>query len=167
MHEEVTLARENEQLRTQVTTLTTKLEQVQSQLLWFQNQLFGRKSERRIIEPSSSLQLSLGESFLSDSDQPEVDATETVKSYARRKSQKDELKEGQVETLLRFDDSVPVEVVTLPVPELEGLSEDQYEVIRHEESYKLAQTPSSYVVIKYVRPKRVPPFTQRPFPRWQ
>ena len=36
--------------------------------------------------------------------------------------------------------------------EIEGLSPEQYEVIDTEESYKLAQTPSSYVVLKYVRP---------------
>lgn len=75
-----------------------------------------------------------------------------VKSYARRKGPKDEIKAGSAETLLRFDPSVPVEEVCIPVAAIANLTPDQYEIIDLEESHKFAQTPSSYVVIKYIRP---------------
>jgi transposase len=52
-----------------------------------------------------------------------------------------------------FDETrVPVEVIELPAPATDGLSREDYEVISHKESYRLAQRPGSYVVIKYRRP---------------
>ena len=44
-------------------------------------------------------------------EEPVAIVEETVKSYARRKGPKDEIKAGSAETLLRFDPSVPVEEV--------------------------------------------------------
>jgi transposase len=38
------------------------------------------------------------------------------------------------------------------VPELEGPEADDYEVIREERTYRLAQRPASYVVLEYVTP---------------
>ena len=144
---------ENGNLRAELQAVSSTLAEVKSQLAWFQKQLFGTKSERRIIEAYSSRQVTIGEHVLgAEVHKPEAAATETVKSYARQKAKREEVREGGPETLLRFDPSVPVEEVLLPVPAIEGLSADQYEVIDHEESYKLAQTPSSYVVLKYVRP---------------
>ncbi|MDQ7008365.1 MAG: IS66 family transposase [Acidobacteriota bacterium] len=51
--------------------------------------------------------------------------------------------------LTRFDDSVPVEEIRLENPDaqLEGA-----EIIGEKVTYKLAQRPASYVVLKYVRP---------------
>ncbi len=52
-----------------------------------------------------------------------------------------------------FDETrVPVEVIELSAPETEGLSPEDYEVIRHKESDRLAQRPGSYGVIQYRRP---------------
>jgi transposase len=52
-----------------------------------------------------------------------------------------------------FDDTrVPVEVIELTAPEAEGLAPDDFEVIGHKESFRLAQRPGSYVVLKYRRP---------------
>jgi transposase len=57
------------------------------------------------------------------------------------------------EALPFFDETrVPVEVIELRAPETEGLSPEDYEIISHKESYRLAQRPGSYVVIKYRRP---------------
>jgi len=53
---------------------------------------------------------------------------------------------------LFFDERVPVQVIPLPNPETEGLSEADYEIIGEKVSYRLAQRPGSYVVLKYVRP---------------
>ena len=137
--------------RAEVASLTAKLAEIQNQLTWLNKQLFGKKSERRIIEPPNTRQMWLGECML-PAEEPIAIVGETVKSYARRKGPKDEIKAGSAETPLRFDPSVPVEEVYLPVAAIANLTPDQYEIIDQEESYKLAQTPSSYVVIKYIRP---------------
>ncbi len=47
---------------------------------------------------------------------------------------------------------VPVEVIDLAAPEAEGLAPEDFEVIGHKESYRLAQRPGSYVVLNYRRP---------------
>lgn len=147
------LETENASLRAELEKVNTKFTELQSQLAWFQKQLFGTKSERRIIGAASSNQITIGEHILgAQFHKPDVATTETVKSYARKKATKEEPKEGSFETLLRFDPSVPMEEVVLPLPAIAKLNPDQYEVIDHEQSYKLAQTPSSYVVIKYLRP---------------
>lgn len=144
------LITENQQLRSQVSSLTQRNAEIQAQLTWFTKQLFGAKSERRIIEPANVKQLCLGESFESQETSVEA-AAETVKSYARRKSSKPEIAEGSAESLLRFDPSVPVEEVIVPNPKLDELGPEQYEIIGKEESYKLGQKPSSFVVVKYIR----------------
>ena len=52
-----------------------------------------------------------------------------------------------------FDENrVPVETIEIPNPEIAGLTPEQYTVIGSKETYRLAQQPGSYVVIKYVRP---------------
>ena len=53
---------------------------------------------------------------------------------------------------LRFDDSVPVETIACAAPELSGPNADEYEQISEKVTYRLAQRPSHYVVLKYVRP---------------
>jgi transposase len=47
---------------------------------------------------------------------------------------------------------VPVEVIAVPNPDAEALAPDQYEVIGEKVTYRLAERPGSYVVLKYVRP---------------
>ncbi|MBI5616743.1 MAG: IS66 family transposase, partial [Gammaproteobacteria bacterium] len=49
---------------------------------------------------------------------------------------------------LRFDDSVPVVTITLPVPASAG----DHDIIGEDVTHRLAQRPGSYVVLKYVRP---------------
>jgi oligoribonuclease len=51
-----------------------------------------------------------------------------------------------------FDETrVPVEVIEVPAPESAGLAAGDYEIIAHKDSYRLAQRPGSYVVLKYRR----------------
>ncbi len=60
---------------------------------------------------------------------------------------------GADESTLFFDEKkVPVEVIAVPNSDAEGLAPDQYEVIGEKVTYRLAQRPGSYVVLKYVRP---------------
>ena len=51
-----------------------------------------------------------------------------------------------------FDEShVPVETITVISAEMKQLRPDQFDVIGEKVSYRLAQRPGSYVVLKYVR----------------
>jgi transposase len=76
--------------------------------------------------------------------------TETVKAYQRR-APFTALAATPDESGLRFDASVPVEVIRVSNPEAAGLAESDYEVIGEKATYRLAQRPSAYVILKYVR----------------
>ena len=52
---------------------------------------------------------------------------------------------------LRFDDSVPVETIVLSSPDLDGVEASEQTVIGEKVTYRLAQRPGSYVVLKYIR----------------
>jgi transposase len=124
------------------------IESLQHQLDWFKRQLFGSKSER-VIEQPDGQQLHLAEMVARLPTQPEQQRT--VAAHSRRVPTTDAAADS--ESLPFFDASrVPVETVTLPVAEVEGLASDQFEVIGEKVSYRLAQRPGSYVVLKYVRP---------------
>jgi transposase len=74
----------------------------------------------------------------------------TVSEHTRRVQQKDEI--GEADSVPFFDETrVPVETITVPNPHTQGLSPDQYEVISEKVTYRLAQRPGSYVMLKYVR----------------
>ena len=70
-------------------------------------------------------------------------------SYERRKPRAD----GTVNDHgLRFDATVPVETIHLgPAAALLGVPEDQQSLISEKISYRLAQRPGSYVILRYVR----------------
>ncbi len=144
----VSLLIENQSFESKVSSLESKLSEAEQQLAWFKKQLFGQKSEKRVFSVDPR-QLCLGEFGKSDveTEQPKVDVT----SYARGKAKKKPLEGSPEDSGLRFGPEVPVEVIEIPNPELAGLSEEDYEVISEKASYKLAQNPGSYVVIKYVR----------------
>jgi transposase len=126
--------------------------ELKRQVEWFKRQLFGRKSERRLREPDTQ-QLPLSGLFPARSAPADAPPppTETVKAYQRR-SPFTFLADTPDESGLRFDSSVPVEVIEVPNPELEGLSAEDYEVIGEKVTYRLAQRPGAYVLLKYVRP---------------
>jgi transposase len=146
----VTRDRLNEASRDELIDLVlashTRLEEVEQQLRWFKNQLFGAKSERRLVEEDPS-QLSLGESLATATDPEEKPATE-VRGHARRRQNRPK---EQEEPGLRFDDTVPVETTVASHPEIEGLTADEFEVISEKKTYQLAQRPASYVVLETVR----------------
>ena len=121
------------------------------QVEWFQRQLFGRKSEKRLREPEPD-QLSLAGMLtapVSPADQPPP-PTETVKAYQRRLRLTGTDRPDESE--LRFDSSVPVQDILLPNPEAAALAPDAYEVIGEKVTYRLGQRPGAYVILKYRRP---------------
>jgi transposase len=97
-----------------------------------------------------SRQLSLGEEDL-DEKKYTPREKETVNSYQRRISGEPKA-EDEDTTGLRFEASVPVKTILMPVPEVAGLEEGKdYEVISEKITHRLAQNPASYVVLRYVR----------------
>ena len=133
--------------RAEYDALQAQVQTLQTQLDWFKRQLFGAKSEKRLeIDPAiqADLLAALGED-LSASAKSE---TEKI-TYERRKSRSDNT---VTDTGLRFDDSVPVETLVLSSPELADVPADEQVLITEKITYRLAQRPGSYVVIKTVRP---------------
>ena len=60
--------------------------------------------------------------------------------------------EGGDETVPFFDETkVPVRVIAVANPEIAGLDPADYEVIGEKVSYRLAQRPGAYEILKYVR----------------
>ena len=118
---------------------------LEHQLDWFKRQLFGRKSEK--VLPVSPEQNSLFDSPVSDE---AVLPQKTVKAHTR--SSKKQRNDTDVnDEGLRFDDTVPQQVIDIPAPELQGPDADQYELVDTKETCRLAQQPGSYVVLKYRR----------------
>ena len=131
-----------------VARLQAEVAELKRQLDWFKKQLFGVKSERRLVDQNPN-QLSLGEEF----EQPPGGEVETQQITYNRKVKRGTDREGALnDSGLRFDEDVPVEVVVIPNREIEGLAPDEYEVIGEKVTHRLAQRPGSYVIIKQVRP---------------
>ena len=124
--------------------LVARNEELSRQLEWFKRQIFGSKSERRVAEPDAQ-QPFLGESLQASA--PDPDATITIAEHRRRHSTQDTDEETD-EGGLRFDASVPVEEIRIPGKKP---AEGEYEIVAEKTTYKLAQRPASYVILKYVR----------------
>lgn len=129
--------------------LQSRVNELERQLAWFQKQLFGQKSERRLVEENPD-QLVL-QNLLGEAVSPPPIATETI-TYERGKAKKQRGDDCVTESGLRFDDSVPVEVIEVKSPELTGPDADQYEVIAIKSLHRLAQRPASLVVLRYDQP---------------
>src|ERR1700754_1805580 len=96
----------------EIVALLAENAKLKRQVEWFQRQLFGRKSERRLREPDPD-QLPLAGMLtppVAAADQPPP-PTETVKAYQRRVRFTGD--EGAEESELRFDASVPVQEILL------------------------------------------------------
>ena len=128
--------------------LRSEVDRLKQQLDWFKRQLFGRKSEKRLIENPDQLGLAevLGE-VPGDAPAP---ATQEI-TYTRRKG-KSRADDCVTDAGLRFDDRVPIEIIELSAPQLLGPDADRYEIIDHKVTRRLAQRPGSYVVLEYRRP---------------
>jgi len=137
----------------QLVDLVGKLERevvnLRRQVAWFQRQIFGQKSEKRHPDPEGVQGiLGIGFDAVPDTSLP---GKKVVVAGHERKSKP--VGNGADESSLFFDEKrVPVEVIAVPNPDMALLKPDQYEVIGEKVTYRLAQRPGSYVVLKYVRP---------------
>jgi len=134
-----------------VGSLSRELAAAKHQLDWFKRQIFGQKSERRIIDPASG-QMSLGEILTPEpAVPPPAPAERPVAAHTRRPTTK--TPDTGDDSLSFFDEArVPIEVIELSAPEAEGLAPDAFEIIAYKNSYRLAQRPGSTVVLHYRRP---------------
>jgi len=141
----VQLESQKQQLDVQQQTI----DELKHQLDWFQRQLFGSTSEKR-VEPNPH-QLSLGEEFKTPSDIADTRKKQTI-TYERGKSPKVRSDDCVTDSGLRFDASVPVKTIPLPILGIEGLTPEDYELIDVKKTFRLAQRPASYVVLCYEQP---------------
>jgi transposase len=132
---------DNEQLRQERDALKQQLD-------WFKRQLFGRKSEKRLLDNPD--QLDLGK-LLGDSQPPGAPGPTEKITYMRRKG-KQRSDDCVTDSGLRFDERVPIESIELSAPQLQGPEADRYEIIDYKVTRRLAQRPGSYVVLEYRRP---------------
>lgn len=132
--------------RAEYDALQEQLQTLKAQLEWFKRQLFGEKSEKRLVlDPA--IQSDLLGALAEQRPQLSKPATEQI-SYERRKP-KPRGEACVTDKGLRFDESVPVEVIDVPAPELSGPQAEHYIVIDEKITRRLAQRPGSYVVLEY------------------
>ena len=127
------------------TLLVARIADLERQVAWFQRQIFGEKSERRLIEPPPE-QMALGEGLGGPA--PAATPTQPVAAHQRRRTTK---AEGEEPALFFDPERVPVQTIAVPNPEIVGLPAEAYDVIAEKVTHRLAQRPGSYVVLKYVR----------------
>ncbi len=123
-----------------IRALQAEVSSLKQQLDWFKRQLFGRKSEKRIIENPD--QLDLGALLGNTPPPPEPEPTEEITYRRRKRKQRDA--DCVTDSGLRFGPEVPIEVIELSAPQLTGPEADQYEVIDVKISRRLAQRLGSY-----------------------
>jgi transposase len=123
------------------------IDALKHQLEWLKRQMFGTKSERlAVLENAQQLPLAELAPFL----QPAVAKVQSIAAHTRRAFSDKSV--GEADSVPFFDEArVPIETILVPNQEIEGLSADQFEVLGEKTSYRLAQRPGSYVVLKYVR----------------
>jgi transposase len=124
-----------------------RIQTLEHRVAWFERQFFGSKSERLSLLENPA-QLSLSEA-LGEPQKAATAKTHTVAEHTRRATSPEV---GEAESVPFFDESrVPIETIRVPNSITQGLTPDQYEVISQKVTYRLAQRPGSYVMLKYVR----------------
>ncbi|BBP43102.1 transposase [Thiosulfativibrio zosterae] len=139
----IALSQENLELKEEVRLLKNQLD-------WFKKQLFGQKTEKRLVEIPDE-QLSLLD-LLSPPVKASTPEGEVITVSYQRRLGKLRADDTLNEAGLRFNDQVPVEVIEILPAELQGPDADDYEIIGLKQTFRLAQRPSSYVILRYDRP---------------
>ena len=125
-----------------------KIAALEHQIEWFRRQIFGQKSERFVPEPDPN-QLHLGGTFPVPA--APVEQRKPVAAHSRRTAPRD-LAEGG-EELPFFDESkVPVRILTVYPAEVQGMAQDQFRIIGEKITYRIAQRPGAYEILKIRRP---------------
>ena len=128
-------------------TQQERIDTLQQQVDWFNRQLFGSKSERRVLPDAGARQLGLGESVAT---KPAPQPSVTIPSHSRRQPQ-DPIESASERSPIRFDPSVPVRVIEVDNPEITALAPGSFDIVGEKVTERLAQQRGSYVVLRYVR----------------
>jgi len=144
-----TVLRDHHALQRDHAALKADLARALKRIDWLQQQIFGSKSERRIVE-DGTFQMNFGADF--EHVPEKAPETRTVPAHERKIARKNPLDGAVCDTGLRFGPQVPVEEIRLDPPELAELGADAYEIIDEKVTHKLAQLSGSYVVLKYIQP---------------
>jgi transposase len=130
-----------EELLAQLLELKHSHDELAQRVRWFERQLFGAKSERRIVDDQGQ-QLTLGQIRAAEAAEA---ANITVPAHRRRQPRPTT---NPDDATLRFDELVPVEEILLG----EAKDPEQWYRVGEKVTCRLAQRPGSYVVLRYVRP---------------
>ena len=136
------------ELREENTTLKSVVQSQAARIAWFEKQLFGSKSEKRIIDSPQQFNL-LTEPTATEAP---LEEKQLAITYQRGTAKKNRPEDCVTDAGLRFSDDVPVEIIRITPPELEGDGANDYDIIDTKISRKLAQQPASYVVLQYEVP---------------
>ncbi len=141
----------NAGLHEKITQQDGKIQSLEQQINWFKRQIFGEKSEKFDMT-DNPYQHTIAD-ILDELPGVPVNPLEEKQtiSYQRGKAKKNALEGTPDDSGLRFDEDVPVEEIRLSAPELEGADASDYETIGQKVTYRLAQRPSSHVILKYIR----------------
>src|SRR5262249_37213092 len=142
----VSLLLEQEAITKRNAALAAELEDLRRQLDWLKRQMFGQKSERRLSPQDDAEQLALGESVGMP---PAAPPSITIQEHARRAAKP--AWEGTSDSRLRFDPSVPVRDILVPNPDTELYPPEAYDVVGEKTTYRLAQLPGTFIVLRYIR----------------
>ena len=139
----------NRTLRHEVDALHALCEQLKGQVAWFQRQVFGEKSEKR-RDFDESVQASL----FADLGVPEVALPpaadlQTI-TYTRRPKVRSE--DTVLPAGLRFTEDALIAEIQMDDPAVDALPDDQKERIGEKVTWRLSQRPSSYLLLKIIRP---------------
>lgn len=136
------LEQENALLRAEITEL-------KRQLQWFQQQLFGSKTERRVIDPPQQTHF---HNLLGEAPQtPPEPERQTGEVKHRGTAPKQRSDQDVNDWGLRFTANVPVQVIQETPEELNGPDADQYEVVDSRITQRIAQRTTSHVILQFER----------------
>lgn len=136
-----------EQLRAENARLTEQVAELSQRLRWLEKQIFGQKSEKRPVDIPGQ------ESLFPSAPLPTaIEPTQTVPAYQRGTAKKVRAEDCVSDSGLRFGPQVPVISIPVMAPELQGPNADDFTIIDTKFTYKLAQRPESYVVLRYETP---------------
>jgi hypothetical protein len=133
----------------EIAALTEENQSLKNRIAWFEKQLFGQRSEKRILDNPLQSELQLGSQASVAS---EANSTKKIEGYERGKAKKQRPDDCVTDTGLRFGEDVPVEIIELTPQELKGKQAGEYEIVDTKISRKLAKQPASYVVLEYQVP---------------
>ena len=141
-----TLTKVNEQQSRQISELTAQVKELSAQIAWFQRQMFGRKSEKKIIlDTSPNLFDAAGVGIDTETPPPAAPAPGPETETITRRSQKGIRKSRQT-----WQD---LPVLEQRVIEPQGIDLSRYRRIGEEITTLVGFEPGKYYRIEVIRPK--------------